>query len=71
MFRQPVWAADSHGSGPLAARTVGTKSTGQEVVTLENCHPVFLPHQDIYEILDKEVRRHVAKGGAALGWEAA
>ena len=27
--------------------------------------------QDIYEILDKEVRRHVAKGGAALGWEAA
>ena len=28
MFRQPAWAVGSCSSGPLAARTVGTKSTG-------------------------------------------
>ena len=28
MFRHPAWAVGSCSSGPLAARTVGTKSTG-------------------------------------------
>ena len=28
MFRHPAWAVGSYSSGPLAAKTVGTKSTG-------------------------------------------
>ena len=29
MFRHPAWAVGSYSSGPPAARTVGTKSTGR------------------------------------------
>ena len=38
MFPHPVWAVGSYSSGPQAARTVGTQSTGG--LTDLICHPV-------------------------------
>lgn len=67
---------------PSAELTVAVLPKSGEIVLLEMSQRFHIDHlgrvmdvalqgcQDIYEILDKEVRRHVAKGGVALGWEA-
>ena len=39
MFRHPAWAVGSYSSGPVAARTLRTKSTG-DVVTGQMRRPV-------------------------------
>ena len=39
MLRHPAWAVSSHWSGPTAAGSVGTKSTGG--FTKQMCHPVW------------------------------
>ena len=38
MFRRPAWAVGNYSSSPVAARTVGTKSTGG--FSVQNGHPV-------------------------------
>ena len=42
MFRQPAWAVGNYSSSPLAAGTVGTKSTGG-FFSVQNGHSGDVP----------------------------